>query len=350
MKGNSVNATRSLLISKSYLKRFLAFVGVAATTVATLTTSLSATQAPNEWDTEWETVDATPYVLWCKNAQYDGTFQQIEVGYITGYDYSTYDDHSYLSLVTYMPLYKDCTYEIDFTVKYINVAQVSSTFNITNSLPQSVGDLTLQKNSVGENYSDLISLTKSDYQIPSNSEQDQAGVLWYGSYVLTNYTYSFSTASGFIDNFQDGYKYLTLSQIREPVESDDPVQFMVTDISVKVIFDPGGDYYVNRVIEDLNRVAAELDEVGSQLSESESWLLEKAKSMKSSVANDWSDALNQAAALVSPARSTISILGPLSSFGTLFNTFNNSLPPVLKALIVACPVLMFIAWLIGRTE
>lgn len=347
MKGNSVNATKNLLISKSYLKRFLAFVGATAITAAALTTSLSATEDTNEW----ETVDATPYVLWCPQAQDDGTFQQIEVGYVTGYDYSNSYDHSYLSLVTYMPLYKDCTYEIDFTVKYINVVQVSSTFNITNSLPQSVGDLTVQSNSAGDNYSDLISLTVSDYQSPSSSEEDEIGAIWYGSYVATNYTYSFSTASGFIDNFEDGYKYLTLSQIREPVADEgDPIQFMVTDISVKVIFDPGGDYYVNRVIEDLNRVAAELDEVGGKLSESESWLLEKAESMKSSVATDWSEALNQAAALVSPARSTVSILGPLSSFGTIFNTFNNSLPPVLKALIVACPVLMFIAWLIGRTE
>jgi len=346
MKGNSVNATRNSLISKRCLKRFLAFVGAATTTVAVLTSSIQAAEDTSDW----ETVEATPYIFWCPASQNDGTFQQLEVGTVTDEVYPSHLDLSILSLATYMPVYNDCTYQIEFTVKYINFASTVKALNLSEKYPSDIGVLTEQKNIAGENYTDLMSLTMSDYTVPSRDEQNEVGGYWYGSYVATKFTYSFSTADGYIDNLENGYKYVILSNIVEPSSEERPYQFMITDINVKVLFDPGAEYYTDRVIEDLNEKAEKLDEVGSKLSEAENWLLTKAESMKTSIADDMSNALAQAASLVSPARSNTSILAPLTSFGTLYATFTNSLPGVLQALLVACPLLMFVAWLIGRNQ
>lgn len=343
MNGNSVNVTKSSSISKSYKSRVLALVGAVIFSITALTTSVFASYDT----TNWETVEASPYVFWCQSAQIDGTLTELEIGTVTSYDFRGYEDLSYLVLSTYMPVYKGCTYQIEFTVKYIYLSRILKgqvTFN--KYRPTDVGELGPQYNSAGESYTDLTMLTFSDYEMPENDDN------WYGSWVSTKFTFSFSTADGFIDNIENGYQYVNLSQITEPFMNGDydAFQFVIDDISVRAMFDPGADYFIAKVLEDLDSRGDQLGEVSGQVIESESFLVNKANSIRDSVQSEVDQMMNQAAALISPARSNTSVLTPLQTFGTIFTTFTQSLPPTIQGLLVACPMIMFIAWLIGRIE
>lgn len=308
--------------------------------LAALISSVSAAEEIDSSD--WEIVPSTPYIFWCKNTLENGDLVQLNIGdNFTGYLDPT--EFSWMTFCSELELYKYCTYEISFSVELESASfkLPEYAYNVIEELPTTIGNLYEQRNSEGVLYNNLFHMTYTWEDIE-------------GSYIYDrfHYTYSFSTADGFVDNFTEGLNYVCFNRLFQPYYEEDltgdEYYFNIYDISATVRFDPEAEYFTHKVIRDLNATAAELDDVQNKLSEAENWLLNKAKTIQEQNKDAWQNSLNQAAMLVSPARSNTSILEPLRNFNILLTQTTLKLPTVLQSLLIACPVLMFIAWLIGR--
>lgn len=321
---------------RSWFFKFSSILIAAVISTCLLITAVSAE--------DWEEVEVTdPRVLFCASANTDGTLIELTVG-TSGPQIVYYPDMAWFCLTQQIPIYSDCTYEIEFTISeiwnYFWSSPIEYTFNVTQEVPDNLGDLTEQRNTAGERYIDTVHYTIDDYN----------------DGLLTT-KFSFSTASGFIDNLRYGKYYVTFSELIMPYEGSDWYDWTeehywcdITSISVKCIMDPGAGYFTDKVIEDLSNKAAALDEVGSALSESETFLLNKSKDLRSSVQEDMQNMLGEANSFVTPVRSTSSILSSTKVFTNLYTAFVARLPSYFYSLITVVPLLAFIAWLIGRKE
>lgn len=311
--------------------------------LAALTSSVNASESIDSSD--WEIVPSTPYILWCKNTLENGDLVQLNIG--DNFDgFLRPEEFAWMTFCSELELYKYCTYEISFSVEieFASFKNPEYSYNVIDKLPTTIGNLSEQRNSEGVLYNNLFHMTYTW----EDSESSPYG------YPLSRYyyNYSFSTADGFVDNFKEGLNYICFNRLYQPYYEDDLTgdnyYFDISEITATVRFDPEAEYFTNKVIRDLNATAAELDDVQTKLSEAENWLLNKAKSMQEQNKDAWQNSLNQAAMLVSPARSNTTILEPLRNFNILLTQTTLKLPTVLQTLLIACPVLMFIAWLIGR--
>ncbi len=110
-----------------------------------------------------------------------------------------------------------------------------------------------QKNRAGESYSDLVSMSFDSFY---NSEKELTEL---------NYHLSFSTASGFIDNLNEGIWYMMSFFDMHP-ESEN-VRYLVSywDISVTASYDPEGDIFEESVVDKLGDAVSKLDEINAEI-------------------------------------------------------------------------------------
>lgn len=327
MSGSLVKNLKLLRIFASY--KFFLFLITVVISLNLLIPKVSAA--------EWEDVPVSDSrILLCLTSTINGDFIEIDYS-TTGQTFPLYGGFTWFTLAIRVPIYPDCTYDFSFSFDeaYFNTWNypLEYSLNLVTELPDSIGDLLEQRNSAGERYIDCT---------------------LYSGYE-NNRQWTFSTADGFIDNIDKGYYYVCFSELLMPYDDvtgeEQSIYFDIYDIRSKCMLDPGAGYFTEKVIESLNSTAAELDKVGSALSEQESWLLDKSKSLRESVADDFANMLNEANALVTPTRRNAnSLLGGVEAVGTIFKSFTNSLPPVFASLITTIAILYFIAWLMGRRE
>ena len=325
---NSSSDVNTLACPRSKLfKRFAAFAAALLSTTSLVLPCLASSVDT----TDWETVDATPYLFYCEDESVDTSFTQVELGdYIHEYFIG---QESVISLTTGMKLYRGTTYQITFTAYLIDFSRLTGNFCITDRLPDDTIDLAVQTNSDHVQYIDLVDIS-AEYK--SNSAY--------------RYTITFSTADGYIDNFENGYKYVSLSFYRvTDIWTEAELTINISDLSVSCIVDPTAEYYRASLIDDLNDKADRLKETYGELQSHENWALTRSSDFRSSASEQMKANLQIAKNFVSPvSRSGGSIATAAAATGALLTDVTSVMPANVQTLIVVIPLLAFIGWVIGR--
>lgn len=324
-----MNVSSVLGLTASRISNFCKFACVAITSAAVVSGSLALPASAAAVDTsDWLEVECDPHVLWCKNPIGDYTFIELPLGY-NEYNYNIYSSYA-LALTTGMPVYKDCTYQLEFTIYEISLTRHNTNFCIESDFPYDMSKVTECYNSDGVPYIDLV-----DIQVD------------YKSNLAYKYTFTWSTADGYLDNIPTGDVWVTLLQVMSPAY-EDSYKFNIQEVSASCVFDPGADYYIELTKQRQNKLVDLTKQTVSKMREalSEAPVLDQMTGAVDYV----SGAIGSAAALISPSstydlRGDISLYPAFAVFGSIYNNVFSGFPPVILALLATVPLLAFLAWL-----
>ncbi len=168
-----------------------------------------------------------------------------------------------------LELKKFHTYEVDITLnvefhgsstvhslpgELVNISFLDDTHYATVRNTVDASDFLLdQKNKAGDSYSDLVSMSFDSYY---DSEKEVT---------VLNYHLSFSTASGFIDNLNEGIWYMMSFFDMHPEAVAVDYLLSVYEVSVNATYDPEGDIFEESVVDKLGDAVSKLDEINTEL-------------------------------------------------------------------------------------
>ena len=112
----------------------------------------------------------------------------------------------------------------------------------------------LQRNSSGELYSDLISMSFDSFY---NSEKELTEL---------NYHLSFCTSDGFIDNLSDDSQYLFTLFDMHPDAPENHYTLCFWHMAVTSSYDPDGDIFEDTIVDNLGDAVNQLNSINSKLS------------------------------------------------------------------------------------
>lgn len=327
MNGSSAQNSIDLRISRSCKKIITALISAAAI-VGSLVLPASASELIVTDTSDWLELEADPHLFYCPRVLNDSSLQELEIGM----NYTDYPgEHFAIVLSAGIPIYKDCTYVLEFTAYKLYASRHDQNFVITDSLPNSVTDLGVQYNSQGTAYIDTISYVDE-----------------YKSNTAYKWTFTFSTAEGYIDNSPTGDCYVNLLQINDyNQELYESVIINISEISAKCIMDPSAEYYLEITKQRQNKLVELTKESVGKMKDS----LEQVTIIDdmSSAVDYVSGAIGNAAALISPtatfAGNSINIYPAFALFSTIYNNVLGSVDPALLAVAATVPLLCFLAWI-----
>ncbi len=329
MKGSSAQNLIDWRISRCCKLITAALMSVLVLVGSFVLPASAAPEIPSD-TSDWIELEAEPHFFYCPYILSNSSLIEFKVGdSLEAYWYSHYG----LVFTAGIPIYKDCTYQLTISVHQVNVSRYNTNFVVTKDLPDNVTDLAVQYNSNNKAYLDTVDI-KTTYK--NNS--------------LYSYTFTFSTADGYIDNTVLGDAFVSLFSTCDPSIFDNGYEWArinITEMSATCIFDPSAEYYMDLTKDRQNKLVDLTKDAVGKMKES----LEQVTIIDdmSSAVDYVSGTIGKAAALISPAATfsgdTVNIYPAFALFSNIYNNVMGSVDPALLALAATVPLLCFLAWL-----
>lgn len=322
MKGSLDSVSKHSLILRFF--RSLVIIGLAA--AATFTAALPIMAA----ETIMQEAEGYFYI----DKDYTGTPNYYTVG-----DTFTYNLAQELmtGCVINTNVQPGCTYTITYKlstdkgdIHYTNDKVNLYSFTFSEALPGWDDILNYQYNSADALYSEFLTWNR---EVPTD-----------GSYEY--YTFSFSTAEGYVDNIEFGNLFVNFNFRNDILYGS---KYTLEEISVNCVVDPSAEYFRNLVLGELTDAADKFEDASNALQEKEKEIMDKASGIYDSVSSDFHNYLADAKSFMSVATRSAASLGSAANVLTtsIYDPIISSLPAEVAVLFTVIPMLAFVAWLFG---